>query len=322
MKRILEATLAALLVLGNGCGEGTGGTLGGLDATLPGPDAVEQDSPVGGADLPLADGQECRPGEARCMGSIFLVCNAAGSDWMSVPCPDGQACTPTGCKGVPGQDVIGADDVPAQDATPPVEDTAPPADTVQPTDTAPGQDTNPGVDVPGVPDTVEPVDPGPPANCGNNPPCAADRECCDTPMGLRCVPLGACGGPPPQGCQTDQDCGPGQSCCPGDFPGAPSQCAASCGGTGTLPTCQSDGDCTGGQTCFSIFGNNNYCLSTCTADADCNGQACKDVGAFGYSLGQVCDCAQDGDCGEGLVCCDIPYVGQYLGFKTCLTQCM
>lgn len=32
---------------------------------------------VNETDVTLADGQICRPGDAKCKGSVFLVCNAA-----------------------------------------------------------------------------------------------------------------------------------------------------------------------------------------------------------------------------------------------------
>jgi hypothetical protein len=249
------------------------------------------------------------------MGSVFLVCNVDGLDWMSITCPNGQACTSTGCKGVPGGDVVVGEDVPVEDTSVPGEDMfQPPMDTVGPADVA--------VDVPVVEDLVVPVDPGVttdegsvPLNCGNNPPCPADQVCCSSMMGQRCTAPDECRGT--IACQSAQDCSNNQQCCPGQY-GQPAQCAATCSGGGTVPTCEATADCSGGQTCVSLLGLTKLCLSECVADTDCGGQTCQDVGAFGYSLAKVCNCAQDTDCGSPLVCCTI----QYVDVKTCMTQCM
>ncbi len=48
---------------------------------------------------PLPDGAICRPNAGKCEGSIFLQCNADGSDWIATPCTEGQTCTETGCEG-------------------------------------------------------------------------------------------------------------------------------------------------------------------------------------------------------------------------------
>jgi len=67
-----------------------------------------------------------------------------------------------------------------------------------------------------------------------------------------------------------------------------------------------------------IMGYIQLCLSECSSDADCPGTTCQSVGAWGFEVGQVCDCGDDEDCGDGLQCCPIPLLGQ----STCLTQCM
>jgi len=60
------------------------------------------------------------------------------------------------------------------------------------------------------------------------------------------------------------------------------------------------------------------CVSDCNSDADCPGTSCETIEAYGMVLGDVCDCADDGDCGAGLTCCPIPTMDQ----NTCLTSCV
>ena len=247
-------------------------------------------------------GWTCRPGDAKCMGSNFLVCKQDGSDWVSSNCGAGTTCTASGCAVVTGDVIVLVDVTVTPDA--PVDGVTPPQDVVTPVDTTPPQDTTvPPVDVVTPVDTIV-TDPGQPPQDTIVPPVdVLDVVVTDTA---------------PQGCQADQDCTNGQHCCQTGMPGSPKQCRNSCSPLGNLPTCSTDTDCTGGQTCVKIFGSTSLCLSTCTADADCNGQTCQDIGAFGYSLGHVCGCGADTDCGAaGLTCCTIPYVG----LKTCMTSC-
>jgi len=119
----------------------------------------------------------------------------------------------------------------------------------------------------------------------------------------------------PEDCQGGGDCGNG-TCDDGENQwNCPDDCE---GGGGDLPTCDSDADCVGGQTCVDLMGWAGVCLSVCDSDEDCGGGTCKEIGAFGFTLAQVCACAGEEDCSEGLQCCDIPMVSE----STCMTQCM
>ena len=316
MKTCRNGSLVVVVLVAMGCGGGGHvGTLAASDLGIQGNDAVGSDT-ESGTDAPLPDGAVCRPGEAKCMGSVFLACNATGSDWMSVACPDGQACTDTGCKAVPVDDVIVGPDTT-------------PVDGIQPPEDLPANDTIVPEDVPPVTDTVEPTDPGQntdpgtPANCGTNPPCAANRECCETATGLRCVPKGQCAA---TACQTDQDC-TNQVCCPGQFPGAPSSCQDSCG---TTTGCQTDQDCTNQVCCPGQFpGAPGTCQDSCgtttgcQSDQDCPGQKCC-PGTLGAAakcaatcggIGNVPTCTATTDCSGGQTCVDLMLT------KICLSQC-
>jgi len=48
-------------------------------------------------DTNLVDGMICQPGDTQCMGSNFLECNEAGSDWITTVCEEGTTCTLDGC---------------------------------------------------------------------------------------------------------------------------------------------------------------------------------------------------------------------------------
>jgi hypothetical protein len=67
-------------------------------ADLPGQEAAA-DAAEGTeeTDLPWQEGWACRPGETQCLGSVFLTCREDGSDWTTVKCPPGYACSPAGC---------------------------------------------------------------------------------------------------------------------------------------------------------------------------------------------------------------------------------
>ncbi len=326
MRKLHGALAAAFLIGCVACAEGSSPALfgsldlkgGAADASVVAEGTVD---PI--PDIPLADGQACHPGEAKCMGSVFLVCNQAGTDWVSVPCPAGTTCTPDGCSGGVVPDAIEPlPDVPADpDATVPPADIAQPIDHgtppsdhgTQPADhgTQPADHGTPPAD-PGTPPVDTYVAPG----CGNDGPCPPDQECCKTRWGSEhCVPAGECKAPPAD-CQTDADCDAGLKCCKG-FTG--SSCREQCwggGGTGGLPTCEADADCTGGQTCVDLT-LTKLCLTRCEADAECASGSCKAVEALGYTLAQVCGCAEDGQCGADLKCCKVPLVD----LMTCLEQC-
>jgi hypothetical protein len=286
------AVVIAMAALGAAasCGEGDAVPFGGTD--VPGGEGVSdetggQPGDVEEPDVPLADGQVCRPGEGRCMGSVFLQCNAGGSDWASFPCPAGTACKPAGCVVVfdqsyqpPPEEVIEppADVLPTGDAQPPPQDVKPPQDvqppsedvTIVPHDVQPPQDTTPPKDVQG-----------------------------------------------PIQCQGPNDCPQGLQCCQVGPPGTPRECRQQCGGGPNIPTCESDAECIGGQTCVQAMGY-GLCVSECGTDADCGTNKCQEIGGFGYVIARVCDCAPDTGCAEGLTCCEIPYIGG----TTCLTECV
>ena len=187
-----------------------------------------------------------------------------------------------------------------------------------------------------------------PGECG-------DGECGDGENPLNCpedcenIGPGNCGdgecgpGETPNNCPEDcqggtWDCGDGvcdmgeQFYCPEDCGGEPGECGdgecgdgetagncpEDCQGGSNFPTCDTDADCTGGQTCVDIMGFVQLCLSDCETDADCPDSTCETIGAWGYEVGKVCGCADDGDCASDLVCCPIPMMDQ----STCLTECM
>lgn len=315
----IPGVLACAAVLGAlSCAEGGAvaqfGTtdLGGLSDAI-----VAKDGTVALPDVPLQDGQTCHPGESKCMGSVFLVCNQAGTDWMSVACPAGTTCTPTGCSGAIVSDAVEPPTDTSQPADPGTQPNDPGTTPVDP-GTAP---VDPGT-APVDPGTA-PVDPGTAPvdtyvapDCGNDGPCPPDQECCKTLWGSEhCVPKGECNAPAGD-CETDADCDEGLKCCKG-FTG--STCREQCwggGGTDNLPTCEADADCTGGQTCVNLT-LTKLCLTPCEADGDCVSGTCKAVEALGYTLAKVCGCADDGQCGTDLKCCKVPLVD----LMTCLEQC-
>ena len=293
-----------------------------LDVENPGNEEVAVGQEVAVTELPpMQDGWICRPGESKCMGSVLLVCNQAGSDFLSIPCGSGSTCTPDGCIGTPdvivGNDVIGNPETVTPEDVTPQQDVAQFQDLVETAvDTAPGEiivipiDTFEAAADPGQPqETVNPN------KCGTVAACATGEECCAT-GGSHCVATGQCN-PQPTTCQGAQDCIGGQQCCPGGPPGSPGTCKNSCGGIGNVPTCKSDTDCIGGQTCVNLT-LSSLCLSECAADTDCNGQTCQKLGYGSYVLASVCGCGVDGDCAEGLLCCTVPYVK----LQTCMTSCM
>jgi hypothetical protein len=287
------------------------GQIGGSD--LVGAEGFE-DAAIGDegaqSDLAWQEGWVCRPAETKCMGSIFLSCNADGSDWNSLQCPADHKCTTFGCVltggDVPVQEetVVGDDTVVTPDDTtvPDMQPEVPPADLPKEETTVP----------PDVPDVQEvPQDVVGPSTCGSNPACTDGQVCCMRQGGLQCVPPNQCNNP--DACASPTDCPSNEQCCPPQYgpPGAPGHCAATCGGGGLPATCGSDQDCTNGQTCVSAMGY-GLCVSECGSDADCGGKTCQNI-----YVAKVCSCDADGDCG-GLTCCEIPYVG----LKTCLTQCI
>ncbi|MBL6975488.1 MAG: hypothetical protein ISR64_07145 [Deltaproteobacteria bacterium] len=316
--RIIDSKLFPLLtaltiVAFVGCGSDSGPSLGGdVQADLAGEGFVQD---VTESEMAVPDGMLCLPGSTKCMGSVFLVCKADGSDWISIACEAGTTCTTDGCINV-GQDVSEQPDIIVK---PPKDTVEPPEDIVQPPEdiVTPPQDT-----VVPPEDTVQPPDDVvEPPGCGGGPACGAGEECCVTAGVEVCLPEDECQ-TPPVGCEKDEDCPAGQKCCPGNWPGALAQCAEDCGGgpIDQMPTCDSTADCIGGQTCVDIMGWNALCLSECATNEDCEygGSTCQEVGAFGYTLATVCDCATDKDCAPGLKCCDIPLINQ----TTCLTQCI
>lgn len=264
------------------------------------------------------DGWGCRPGETKCLGSIFLECKSDGSDWIALQCPADHVCTSLGCVLRPGD--YGKADAMNFDSMPSTPDTAAPAQDL-PQDQA-QKDAGIGPadvsqDSGGLTDASEEVPSVTgPTTCGNNPPCEPGETCCAFAAGLACVAINQC--PRPDACISQTDCPSNKQCCPPQFgpPGAPGTCKESCGGTSTWPICDSAKDCTHGQECVFVVAV-GICLTTCSKDADCLSKDCQELAAFGYHIASVCSCENDTHC-PGLKCCEIPY----LGAKTCLTECV
>lgn len=312
MSRLKAALVSCAFIMG--CdGGGTSGVIGTLDLSS-NEDAIASDAE------PLQDGWSCRPNDTRCMGSIFLKCNSDGSDWIAFQCPPDHKCTHLGCV-LLMQDVDSGTEnpIPSDYDIPPVYDTAPTADIIYQPDYT-GDPTTPEVQYEVLVPVDAVVDTAPevtgPTTCGKNPPCEEGLVCCARQSGLQCVPVNQCY--QPNACVSQTDCPSNQVCCPPQYgpPGGPGVCKDSCGGGGTS-MCSSNNECTNGQECVSLFGF-GICLTTCDSNADCNGNACKDIGLWGFTIASICECSTDQSCGKGLKCCEIPYVG----VKTCLTECV